>query len=247
MSAVTSTAVQSNRPTSGMWFTIQWNGLIVTSGPPISSPLATHSSSIASALIPAAPPRPSSGASANASPPKNRASAPTHAAKPTDSSSEIWSPMATSPNAFELTTSMTARIASASPTMVRCAASFSRAIRRLPNGDEATKSRLPRADSPASVPVSAMTDHRAVPTANSAPYLKVSQPPRVPSEAPIRVALPNRLTISGGMPLTRAPRSARASGEGNTVPIAVPITSASPPNMPAAMMNESRESRIVLP
>ena len=69
----------------------------------------------------------------------------------------------------------------------------------------------------------------------------------VPSWAPIRVALPNRLTIEAGMAPTSLLTSIRASGVGNTVPIAAPMTRARPPNMPAAMMNESRESRTVLP
>ena len=136
---------------------------------------------------------------------------------------------------------------SAPQTTVRWAASFSIAIRRLPNGETATKSRLPRLASPASVPVRAMIDHSAVPSANMAPYLNVSQPPSVPSDAPISEALPNRLIIDAGMPPTSASRSWRTSGSGKTVLIAAPITRASPPNMPAAMMNESRESRIVLP
>ncbi len=65
--------------------------------------------------------------------------------------------------------------------------------------------------------------------------------------APISVALPNRLTIDAGMVLTSLLTSTRASGVGNTVPMAAPMTRARPPNMPAAMRNESRESRIVLP
>ena len=83
---------------------------------------------------PAAPPRPSTGASAKASPPKKRALKPSQSAKPIDESSETGSPRATSPNTFELIVVMTASTAMASPIIVRCAASFSSASRRLPNG-----------------------------------------------------------------------------------------------------------------
>ncbi len=61
------------------------------------------------------------------------------------------------------------------------------------------------------------------------------------------VALPKRLTIEAGMLPMSLSTSTRASGVGNTVPIAAPMTSAMPPRSPAAMMNASRESRIVLP
>ena len=40
------TPTQSKKPTSGMWVTVQWNGLIASSGPPISRPLAIQSSII---------------------------------------------------------------------------------------------------------------------------------------------------------------------------------------------------------
>ena len=70
-------------------------------------------------------------------------------------SGEIRSPRAASPNALELTTISTAMNARARPSMVTCAPSFSSAIRRLPNGVTATRSRLPRLASPASVDDSA--------------------------------------------------------------------------------------------
>jgi hypothetical protein len=41
--------------------------------------------------------------------------------------------------------------------------------------------------------------------------------------------------------------SVRDAASGNTVEIAAPMTSDSPPSMPAATMKASRESRIVLP
>ena len=122
---------------------------------------------------PAAPPRPRIGARARARPPKHRAVKPIRRTKPTASTGEIWSPRLASPNAVELTTSITAVKASARPTIVRWAASFSSAMRRLPKGAAATKSRLPRAASPASVPDRARIDHRAVPRMNSDPYFQV--------------------------------------------------------------------------
>ena len=81
------------------------------------------------------------------------------------------SPSAASPNAFELNVIATAMISIASHSRVRCAASFSSAMRRLPNGAAATKSRLPRRASPASVPDRARIDHTAVPRAKIVPYL----------------------------------------------------------------------------
>ena len=96
---------------------------------------------------------------------------PTHRAKPTDDRSGIGSPSAALPNAFELIVVATARIAIASPSIVRWAASFSRAIRRLPNGAAATRSRLPRRASPASVDDSARIDQSAVPRANDGTVL----------------------------------------------------------------------------
>ena len=168
------TPTQSYKPTSGICATVQWNGLIASSGPPISRPLASQSSIITSAATPAEPARPSSGASANASPPKNIAMTPTQTANPSELPSGIWSPSDAVPKAFELTLSMTAMTSTASHTRTRWAASFSSAIRRLPNGDVATMSRLPRAASPASVPDSARIDQNAVPRLNMAPYFQVT-------------------------------------------------------------------------
>ena len=55
---------------------------------------------------------------------------------------------------------------------VRCAASFSSAIRRLPKGAAATNSRLPRRASPASVPDRARIDHRAAMSGKNGPYFQ---------------------------------------------------------------------------
>ncbi len=125
------------------------------------------------AATPAEPARPSSGESANASPPKKTAVKPTHRANPNDDASGIWSPSAASPKTFELTVRAMARITIASARRVRCAASFSSAMRRLPNGVTATKSRLPRRASPASVDDRAKIDQSVTPSAKIAPYLKV--------------------------------------------------------------------------
>jgi hypothetical protein len=99
---------------------------------------------------------------------------PTQRAKPAEDSSGIWSPRAASPKTFELNVVMRARTTIASQSRVRWAASFSRAMRRLPNGAAATKSRLPRRASPARVPDRAMIDQIAVPRAKIALYLKVT-------------------------------------------------------------------------
>ncbi len=56
---------------------------------------------------------------------------------------------------------------------VRCAASFSSATRRLPKGVAATRSRLPRRASVASVPESARIDHIPVRMGKKKPYLNI--------------------------------------------------------------------------
>ncbi len=99
---------------------------------------------------------------------------PTQAANPSALPNGIWSPSDASPKALELTVSMTATNSTASHIRTRWAASFSIAIRRLPNGDVATMSRLPRAASPASVPDRARIDQNAVPRLNMAPYFQVT-------------------------------------------------------------------------
>ncbi len=93
--------------------------------------------------------------------------------KPRPETSEIRSPRASSPNTAEPTEQAIARITIASHSSVRCAASFSTAIRRLPRGVVATMSRLPRRASEASVDERAMIDHSAVPSTNMAPYFQV--------------------------------------------------------------------------
>ena len=121
---------------------------------------------------PAEPARPRIGARTQAIPPKKRAMNPIHSAKPVADSAEIWSPSAASPKVLALTVVMTATMTRASASMVRWAASFSIAIRRLPYGAAATRSRLPLAASPASVPDRARIDQRAPTWAKSAPYFQ---------------------------------------------------------------------------
>ena len=64
-------------------------------------------------------------------------------------------------------------IPSTRTSIVRWAASFSIAIRRLPCGPVAMRSRLPRLASPARVPDSASTDHRVVISTIVRPYFQV--------------------------------------------------------------------------
>src|ERR1035437_3315033 len=213
----------------------------------MSRPLAIHRTIM---TIPATPParaRPRSGARASARPPKHMAIRPAQRAKPMELPSEIWSPSAELPNTFELTKVMIATKAIASQSTVRWAASFSSAIRRFPNGEAATRSRLPRAASPASVPDSARIDQRAVPRANMAPYFQLMYPPRVPSFGPMSVALPKRLTIEAGMLPMSLSTSRRAAGGGKTVPMAAPLTSARPPRSPPAPLKARGGARIALP
>ena len=73
----------------------------------------------------------------------------------------------------------TARKATASAIPVTWAASFSIAIRRLPNGAAATMSRLPRLASAASVPESATMDQTAAITPKNGPYFQETEPPSV--------------------------------------------------------------------
>jgi hypothetical protein len=74
---------------------------------------------------------------------------------------------------FELTVSITAMNASARASIVTCAATFSIAMRRLPNGVVATMSRLPRPASPASVEDSPRIDHSDVASTKTRPYFQV--------------------------------------------------------------------------
>ena len=162
------------RRRAAMWSAVQWNGLIAASGPPRSRPLATHSTIMTRPATPAAPARPRTGARAKARPPKKRAMKPTQSAKPKADSGGIWSPSAASPNSVRAD-AWWRRRGSASPGR---ASSGARPASRARSGacrtaSTATKSRLPRPASPASVPDSARIDHSAVPRAKTAPYFQL--------------------------------------------------------------------------
>ncbi len=133
----------------------------------------THRTTMTIPAMAADPARPRSGARANARPPKHIARKPAQRVNEIAPPSGMSSPSAASPKAFELTKIMIATKAIASHSIVRCPASFSRAIRRLPKGPAATKSRLPLRTSPASVPDRARIDQRAVPRPNRAPYFQL--------------------------------------------------------------------------
>ncbi len=75
------------------------------------------------------------------------------------------------PKTDEATRVATTRKTIESATAVTWAASFSSAIRRLPNGAAATKSRLPRRASPARVEERARIDQRPARNAKNGPYL----------------------------------------------------------------------------
>ena len=173
MTPVNARAGQSYMPTRAMCPASQWNGLTMASGASASKPLAIHSRTITALATPAEPERPRIGARTNARPPKKSAMKPIHRAKPTAESGAMVSPRAGSPKSLELATQATASTAIAIPSIVRWAVTFSIAIRRLPNGADATMSRLPRLASPARVPDRAMIDHRVVPMAKIAPYFQV--------------------------------------------------------------------------
>ena len=67
--------------------------------------------------------------------------------------------------------------------IVTCAASFSSATLRFPRGAAATKSRLPRLASPASVEESARIDQSPAPRAKNGPYFQLTAPPSVPTSS----------------------------------------------------------------
>jgi hypothetical protein len=90
---------------------------------------------------------------------------------------------------------------------VRCAASFSNAIRRIPRGVVATNSMLPRRVSPASVPDRAMIDHRAASRPIEAAVFHWVEPPRVVML--LGYGLPYTPDIAGGSWATRFARSSR--------------------------------------
>src|ERR1035437_890928 len=102
------------------------------------------------------------------------------------------------------------RNAHATTMPVMCAASFSIAIRRLPNGAAATMSMLPRPASDARVPDRATMDQSPVIRAKNGPYFQERKPPRVP----IFTGLLVRPLNDAGMESTKPDRSRRDAGVG---------------------------------
>jgi hypothetical protein len=120
---------------------------------------------------PAALARPTTGAMAKATLPEARPMSPTQSAKPMAAETGISSPSSATPKTAEATRVAMARKIIDTAMAVTWAASFSRAMRRLPSGATATMSRLPRLASPASVPDKARIDQRPARNAKNGPYL----------------------------------------------------------------------------
>ncbi len=136
---------------------------------------------------------------------------------------------------------ITARNVIESAIAVTCAASFSIAIRRFPYGAAATRSRLPRRASPASVEESARIDHIEAMNAKNGPYLYVRKPPMV-SGLTTGPAMP---AMTAGSDETSAAISLRASAVPYALPQADPMASMNPERRPVMMRKASRESRSV--
>ena len=128
--------------------------------------------------IPAAAPRPTNGARAQATAPDASATRPTHSANPIAMSGGISSPGRV-PNAAPASQVVTATTTTTMSIPVRCANSFSTAIRRRPSGVTATSSMLPRRDSAASVDDRARIDQMAVTRPSDAPVFQAIEPPSV--------------------------------------------------------------------
>ena len=96
---------------------------------------------------------------------------PTQSAIPTAASTGSASP-GTVPSACVPTYVTTPRNTHAATMPVTCAASFSRAIRRLPNGAAATMSKLPRRASEARVPDRATIAQRPAISPKKGPYFQ---------------------------------------------------------------------------
>ena len=119
--------------------------------------------------IQAAAARPRNWARANASPPKARAISQTHSAKPIAAAGGISSPGSL---AKTVPPSQAAKAMTAATTVSRAtwAATFSKAMRRRLRGEAATRSRLPRRASPASVSDRDRTDQKAAISSRTGPY-----------------------------------------------------------------------------
>ena len=119
--------------------------------------------------MPAADPRPTKGASANASDPATNAVSHSHAANPNAAWTGISSPGSVPKVPAAAVATNTNTIASVSITT--WPATFSIAIRRRVTGEAARISMLPRRNSMASVADRARIDHSAVTRGKNPPYL----------------------------------------------------------------------------
>ena len=172
----------SGDPASGWWWTVQPNQVRFArpakAGTAAWYPLMRYPPSMMAPAMPAAAPRPTSGASANATEPEASATRPTQAAYPIAADHGISSPGSVA-KAAPASHAQTAVTATMRPRTVRFAASFSRAMRRIPSGVTATSSRLPRRASEASVPDNARMDQRLTNRPSEAPVFQAIEPPRV--------------------------------------------------------------------
>ena len=128
--------------------------------------------------IPAAAPRPTNGARANATAPEASATRPTHRANPMAFTGGISSPGSV-PKRAPAIQAVTATMTITMSIPVRCANSFSIAIRRSPRGVTATSSMLPRRDSAASVDDRARIDQMAATRPSDAAVFHAIEPPSV--------------------------------------------------------------------
>jgi hypothetical protein len=137
---------------------------------------------------------------------------------------------------------MTANSTIATVSAVMCPPSFCKAIERRLCGVEASRSRLPFAASPASVPDNARTDHSPRITGSELPTRQEMKPPSVsmwmgsPSK-------PRRAIGSADMPAMNVWRSAIVS---NSRPYGAAVASMNRPPRPPTTSAARRLSRTVL-
>ncbi len=193
--------------------------------------------------IPAAAPRPTTCARAKARPPDASAISPIQRANPIAAWGEISSPGRVW-NAAPVIHAMRAVTATTIAIPVRCADTFSTAIRRMPSGVVAMNSRLPRRASEASVPAIANTDHSATISASEAPVFQPIEPPRVSMFT--GNGLPYTPDMTGGRLWTRLTSSCRDAAVLYASPKAAPLERNRAAIMPPMMITASRESRRVL-
>ncbi len=137
-SATRASPPQSYSPTSAMWFAVQRNGLSAATGPSTSRPLATHRTTIT------IPEHAGRAGPTEHRPERERETAEAerdgaHPEREAEARQGRDRVAETDPN-VEATTLATASTAIVKPRIVTWAASFSSAIRRLPNGAAATMS-----------------------------------------------------------------------------------------------------------